>query len=358
MNNDITKLMQELGLPEQPRFVDRTPPRVADLEQIRAFHAGTLSPELADEVEDLIALFREWHDAERQVLIENLAALRERAPEGPFAATSADVTTGKHPSAPATTQYWSHRTFVKPVAIAAAFLFAATVFLFVRHIGGHRFVAELDDGSHHIALLANGQLTGLPSVNESLLQEVKSALTNKRVRVLAALPKLTGARGAFPPHSISPLIQPYQTVVTEDRPLFAWRMPPDSTAYIVSIYDSNSKLALQSEPLLEPKWTPTTPLMRGETYSWEVSATVRGKAMIAPPAGEPRPAFRVMEAEKLSQLKMAEREAAGCHVVLGVLYANEGLLDEAEAEFTAIINANPTSQIAKELFDGVHQLRE
>ncbi len=358
MSNDITKLMQDLGLSGQPRFVDHAPPRVPDLEQIRALHAGTLSPELADEVEDLIALFREWHDAERQVLIENLAAFRERVPEGTLAVKSADVTTGTHPSAPAKTQHWSHRTFVKPVAIAAAFLLAATVFLFVRHIGSHRFVAELDDGSHHIALLANGQLRGLPSVNESLLQEVKNALTNKRVRVLGALPKLTGARADFPPHSISPLIRPYQTVVAEDLPLFAWRMPPDSTAYIVSIYDSNSKLALQSEPLLEPKWTPTTPLMRGETYSWEVSATVRGKAMIAPPAKELRPAFRVLEAEKLSFLKTAERESAGSHIVLGVLFANEGLLDEAETEFKALIKENPTSPLAKELLDGVRKLRK
>jgi hypothetical protein len=58
----------ELG--EAPQFVHGIPPRPADAGQIRALHSGTLSPELADEVEDLIALFREWHDAERRELIE------------------------------------------------------------------------------------------------------------------------------------------------------------------------------------------------------------------------------------------------------------------------------------------------
>lgn len=55
---------------EAPQFVHGFPPRPADAGQIRALHSGTLSPELADEVEDLIALFREWHDAERIELIE------------------------------------------------------------------------------------------------------------------------------------------------------------------------------------------------------------------------------------------------------------------------------------------------
>ena len=58
----------ELG--EAPQFVHGIPSRPADAGQIRALHSDTLSPELADEVEDLIALFREWHDAERRELIE------------------------------------------------------------------------------------------------------------------------------------------------------------------------------------------------------------------------------------------------------------------------------------------------
>ncbi len=53
-----------------PQFIFGPPPRAVDAGQIRALHVGTLSPELADEVEDLIALFREWHDAERLELIE------------------------------------------------------------------------------------------------------------------------------------------------------------------------------------------------------------------------------------------------------------------------------------------------
>lgn len=358
MNNDVTKLMHELGLPEQPCFVDRTPPRVPDLEQIRALHAGTLSPELADEVEDLITLFREWHAAERQVLIETSTAFREQTSEGTLVTNSTAAASGTDPSAPARNQRRPHRTFVMPVAIAAAILLAATVFLFVPKLGGHRAVAELNDGSHRIKLLSDGQFSGLPSVNDSLLKEIKNVLMDKRIRVLATLPKLTGVRGTLPPHSTSPLIRPFQTVVAEDHPMFAWKSPPDSSAYTVSIYDSASKLVLQSEQLSESKWTLTTPLTRGETYSWEVTATVRGETVMAPPRGEPRPAFRVLDAEKLSQLRITEREGAGSHLALGVLYANEGLLDEAETEFSALVADNPTSKIAQQLLDGVRKVRQ
>lgn len=64
------------GLGGTPQFVYGFPPRAADAGQIRALHSGTLSPELADEVEDLIALFREWHDAERLELISLVSETR------------------------------------------------------------------------------------------------------------------------------------------------------------------------------------------------------------------------------------------------------------------------------------------
>ena len=70
--NDLSKF---------PQFVNGPPPRAADAGQIRALHAGTLSPELSDEVEDLIALFREWHEAERLELIELAGEARTESHE-------------------------------------------------------------------------------------------------------------------------------------------------------------------------------------------------------------------------------------------------------------------------------------
>lgn len=78
---DLPDVFPQNELGEASQFVNGPPPRAADAGQIRALHAGSLSPELADEVEDLIALFREWHDAERLELIELAGEARTKSHE-------------------------------------------------------------------------------------------------------------------------------------------------------------------------------------------------------------------------------------------------------------------------------------
>jgi hypothetical protein len=39
--------------------------------------------------------------------------------------------------------------------------------------------------------------------------------------------------------------------------------------------------------------------------------------------------------------------------VLGVLYAQAGLLDDAEREFSALLRANPKSEVARKLLSNV-----
>lgn len=68
--NDGAKLRRELGLPPRIPFGDEPAPRPPDAGEIRALHMRRLSAVQAEEIERLIANYRDWHEADCAVLIE------------------------------------------------------------------------------------------------------------------------------------------------------------------------------------------------------------------------------------------------------------------------------------------------
>ena len=50
-------------------------------------------------------------------------------------------------------------------------------------------------------------------------------------------------------------------------------------------------------------------------------------------------------------------ELAGSHLKLGVVYAHDGLLDDAEQEFRAAITAGEDVTLARKLLQSVKQMR-
>ena len=81
-NKNVTEghnIRSELGLPPTSTFVEGPPPRPVDLEEVRALLQGLLSPERAEDVESLIVYFREWAEAEKQILLERAAETRAKS---------------------------------------------------------------------------------------------------------------------------------------------------------------------------------------------------------------------------------------------------------------------------------------
>jgi lipopolysaccharide biosynthesis regulator YciM len=70
-----------------------------------------------------------------------------------------------------------------------------------------------------------------------------------------------------------------------------------------------------------------------------------------PPA--PQAKFHVLDAAMANELAQARRVYARWRLVLGLLYARAGLLDEAEREFRALREANPNSELAHRLLKQV-----
>jgi hypothetical protein len=101
-------------------------------------------------------------------------------------------------------------------------------------------------------------------------------------------------------------------------------------------------------------WTSTQPLPRGHVYSWQVKAAKDGQETTVPRPPAPQAKFRVVEQSKANELAKAKRAYGSSHLTLGLLYAEAGLLREAEHEFRLLQKANPQSEIIRKL---LRQLR-
>ena len=69
------------------------------------------------------------------------------------------------------------------------------------------------------------------------------------------------------------------------------------------------------------------------------------------------PDVKVLEQEKVLPLTRFRQAAGRSHIALGVYYAREGLMDEAEREFAALAQANADSTLARSLLQSVRSLR-
>ncbi len=152
------------------------------------------------------------------------------------------------------------------------------------------------------------------------------------------------------------IIGPYSTVIGEDQPTFRWTSLTGAASYTVSVYDANLNLIRTSEPLTELHWTMPSHLERGVVYTWVVTAQKDGKEILAPtlPA---RAEFKIIEKPALDKLnrRIVHINSAAMR---GVLYAQAGLLDQAERELQMHLNLHPADEIAKKLLRTIKSWRE
>src|SRR4029077_9817890 len=103
-----------------------------------------------------------------------------------------------------------------------------------------------------------------------------------------------------------------------------------------------------SPQLTSNLWT-SPPLSRGRVYAWQVKATKEGQEVTAPRPPAPQAKFRVLDQAKTDEIVRARRAYPSSHLTLGLLYANAGLLREAEQELRLLQKANPDSEIVRSL---------
>ena len=219
-------------------------------------------------------------------------------------------------------------------------------------------VAQLNDGNRVLSLDQEGKLSGADNLPAGYQSLVKKALTSQRIERSSQLQGLARASstlmGSDNKSREFAVVEPVGNVVLSNQPAFRWSALEGATGYVVEVYDDQFKLVASSPELTNRSWT--TSLARGKVYSWQVKAMKDGQEVTSPRPPAPQAKFRVLDQVKANEIAQAKRAYASSHLTLGLLYADAGLLREAEQEFRLLRRANPDSDVARNLLRQVQSL--
>jgi len=222
-------------------------------------------------------------------------------------------------------------------------------------------LAQLNDGAGVVSLDQAGKLSGADNLPTAYQDRVKRALTSQSIERSSQLQGLTRRSstlmGSDNQAREFAVVEPVGRVVLSNQPSFRWSTMEGATGYVVEVYDDQFKLVASSEQLTAASWTTPQALARGKVYSWQVKAIKDGQEITSPRPPAPQAKFRVLDQARANEIAKAKRDFASSHLTLGLLYADAGLLREAEQEFRLLRRANPNSEIARNLLRQVQDLR-
>jgi hypothetical protein len=224
------------------------------------------------------------------------------------------------------------------------------------------FALVLNDGNRKVTVDKQGTLAGLERLPSSVQQKVRAALQAGRLEqssVLAQLSKppsmLLGKSKTGLPFQ---LIGPVGEVVRSDQPTFRWQALAGAQSYTVSVTDADLNVIATSPPLGATQWQISNPLKPGGIYSWQVTALKDSVKITSPVLPAPQAKFKVIDRSTAELLQQTQRTYPDSHLTLAVLYAEAGLVDEAERELRVLVRDNPQASIAQKLLRQVQAMRE
>ena len=222
-------------------------------------------------------------------------------------------------------------------------------------------VAQLNDGGGRLTLDREGVLSGAEALPPAYREMLKGALAGRRIERSAQLRGLTRPGSSLMSSEAEggqfSVLDPVGGVLLTDRPTFRWSALEGASAYVVEVYDEAFNLVASSPQLTAPRWAAPRTLPRGKVYSWQVKAVKDGRETTSPRPPAPQARFRVLDRPKADELARARRAYPSSHLTLGLLYAEAGMLKEAEQELRLLQKANPGSELARGLLRQVQALR-
>jgi hypothetical protein len=220
-------------------------------------------------------------------------------------------------------------------------------------------VAQLNDGQRVLVLDQQGKLSGADDLPPAYQNLLKKTLSTQRIDRSSQLQGLTR-----PPSSLMSsdnqngefsVLEPVGRVLNTNQPAFRWSAMEGASGYVVEVYDEQFKLVASSAQLTILSWATT--LSYGHVYSWQVKATKDGQEITSPRPPAPQAKFRVLDQGKVNELTRAKRAYGSSHLTLALLYADAGLLKEAEQELRLVRKENPNSDLARTLLRQIQTLR-
>jgi hypothetical protein len=191
---------------------------------------------------------------------------------------------------------------------------------------------------------------------------VNQALTEGRITAPAAIRELSGKQSNLMSRKESntpfALLAPVGTVIQSSRPTLRWKPLSGTSHYKVFILDENFNLVQESKELSTTAWQTTEPLKRGSVYLWEVTAIVDGKEITAPAAPMPEARFKILDSTKAKELEELKQHGNLPHLILGTIYAHNGLLEDAERELQLAASEKQDTAVARKLLQCLKRIRQ
>jgi hypothetical protein len=225
-----------------------------------------------------------------------------------------------------------------------------------------QLVVALNDGGERITLDNQGELAGLERLPTDVRQAVRTALQTGKVERPPIIAQLAGRPSTLLSQSDNglpfQLISPVGQVVASERPTFNWSTLAGARSYTVTVTDADLNEVATSATLAATEWRITKSLIPGAIYSWQVTALKEGKPITSPVLPAQQAKFKVVDRETLEKLRQAKSSHRGSHLAAGVLYAEAGLLTEAEEELRALVRANPRDPTARKILRSVQAMNQ
>ena len=216
----------------------------------------------------------------------------------------------------------------------------------------------LNDGQ--LSIDANGSVRGLENLSPAAQRAVRQSLQTQKVSVSTSANSLGGNNGVLMGGGNEnggvpfALVSPIGKVIRENQPVLRWKPLKDTTSYTAAIVDDKFRVVAESEKLTATSWKPSEPLPRGANYSWQVTAIkADGSETVSPSSPAPQARFRVIEQSLFDEIGKLEKSGKRSHLALGVLYAQNGLKQEARREFEILVRENPKSTLAHKLLNSI-----
>lgn len=205
----------------------------------------------------------------------------------------------------------------------------------------------LRDGDKWVMIDNAGNVAGLETLPAALRNEVVRALRQQRLALAPQLQHLRGTEGRLmgTPHDGQQfaVISPVGVVVVDNRPVFRWRELAGASHYQVTVVDTEYRPILTSPRLADTEWRPTQPLPRGKIYSWFVVAYRDGQEVQTPKPPDAEARFQVLGQKEAEELLRLRQKYATSPLVLSVVYARYGLVEEARQQLRVLQQQNTHS---------------
>lgn len=130
---------------------------------------------------------------------------------------------------------------------------------------------------------------------------------------------------------------PLGTAVESERPTFSWASVPGATTYTVSVFDPQFNVVASSDSRTGTSWRVDRDLPRGVVLAWQVAAERPTGRLIGPAPPQPEARFIVLPAASVARLNEQRARLANEPLALGLVFAEAGLIAEAEAALTRAI---------------------